>query len=69
MRVSAATFGGAAALTVTGLFTLAQGGVLTGGGSVTTVTGTYGYGNLEKDKFNVSVLATYQKTAPVDEWR
>ena len=36
-----------------------------GGGSVTTVTGTYGYGNLEKDKFNVSVLATYQKTAAI----
>ena len=36
-----------------------------GGGNVTTVTGTYGYGSLDKDKFNVSVLATYQKTAAI----
>src|SRR4029453_8123292 len=36
-----------------------------GGGTVTTVTGTYGYGNLDKDKFNISVLATYQKSAAI----
>ncbi len=33
-----------------------------GGGKVYNVTGTYGFGSLEKDRFNVSLLATYQKT-------
>ena len=36
-----------------------------GGGAVTTVTGTYGFGSLDKDRFNVSLLATYQKTKAI----
>jgi iron complex outermembrane receptor protein len=33
-----------------------------GGGAVTTVTGAYGFGSLEKNRFNVNFLATYQKS-------
>lgn len=33
-----------------------------GKGKVGSVTGSYGYGDLSKDRFNVSVMATYQKT-------
>ena len=36
-----------------------------GGGAVTTITGTYGFGSLDKDRYNVSLLATYQKTQAI----
>ena len=33
-----------------------------GGGKQWNIAGSYGFGSLDKDRFNVSVLATYQKT-------
>ncbi|MBC8118565.1 MAG: TonB-dependent receptor, partial [Burkholderiaceae bacterium] len=33
-----------------------------GGGKQYNIAGSYGFGSLDKDRFNVSILATYQKT-------
>jgi len=44
-----------------GLGLNAEYGAAQGGGSNTIVSATYGFGNLAKNKFNVSLLANYQK--------
>lgn len=38
------------------------GQTMSGGGKQYNVAGSYGFGSLDKDRFNVSILATYQKT-------
>src|SRR5882672_4615434 len=45
--------------------TVEYGDTKDGGGKVQKVTGTYGYGDLSADRFNVMLIASYQKEDPI----